>query len=127
MTITAGFPSGPSPNTNIAFANGAAVLSHSSRAETTEPSIGGGKITGPANTSRACGCNFRTKLVTTPKFPPPPRTPQKRSSFVVAFAVRISPEAVIKVTFIGENVREEHGVGTDQPQVSCRWLAHVEL
>jgi len=32
--------------------------------------------------------------VTAPKFPPPPRTPQKRSAFSVALAVRNSPSAV---------------------------------
>src|SRR5258706_8351586 len=118
MTIMAAFPSGPGANTKLALANGVAVLSHSSRTETTGPSMEGRKTTKPANTVRGCGCSLRTKLVTTPKFPPPPRIPQKRSSLAVAFTVRISPDAAIKVTYEGEIVRDTKASALFDPNLN---------
>ena len=40
------------------------------------------------------GCNVNRNELTTPKLPPPPRSPQKRSGFSSALAVSTRPSAV---------------------------------
>lgn len=74
----------------------------------------------PGNTSvpqkmvGLCSYSRRMNSVTTPKFPPPPRTPQNSSAFSFSFTVSISPLAVTRVTFcnkylvIGQLVKENH-------------------
>ena len=47
-----------------------------------------GKLTLPATTSRCIGCSRNSKPSTTPKLPPPPRTPQNSSLFSAALACR---------------------------------------
>src|SRR5712691_11127604 len=54
-------------------------------------------MTIPASTGPT-RCSRYSKEVTTPKFPPPPRTPQKRSACSVALAVRNWPSAVTMST-----------------------------
>lgn len=51
----------------------------------------------PANTFLRCGYILKTSSVTTPKFEPAPRIPQKRSAFSESFAVRMEPSAVTTV------------------------------
>jgi hypothetical protein len=59
-----------------------------------------GKITLPQNAVGRCGCILSTNSVTTPKFDPPPRTPQNNSAFSCSDAVMIDPSAVTMVTYI---------------------------
>jgi hypothetical protein len=44
-------------------------------------------------TTPSSGCASNTKVVTTPKLPPPPRSAQNRSGFSSASAVTTSPDA----------------------------------
>src|SRR5215210_7829874 len=53
---------------------------------------------GPANTVGPTGLSRNSNSVTIPKFPPPPRTPQKRSAFSPALALTNSPSAVTRST-----------------------------
>jgi len=55
-----------------------------------------GHIKTPAVTTGPTSCSFIVKCVTTPKFPPPPRSPQNRSGLSVAEALTISPSAVMR-------------------------------
>ena len=48
----------------------------------------------PLSTFGPTGWSWNSKLVTTPKFPPPPRSPQKRSAFSVSLARTWRPSAV---------------------------------
>ena len=57
-----------------------------------------GYIAIPQKTFRRWSLSWKINSVTTPKFPPPPRTPQNRSAFSFAFAVSISHWAVTIVT-----------------------------
>src|SRR5215216_2340 len=49
----------------------------------------------PPSTIGPTGWSWYSKDVTIPKLPPPPRNPQKRSSFSDSLALRNSPPAVI--------------------------------
>lgn len=55
-------------------------------------------MSSPAVISLRIGCSLNWQLVTTPKFPPPPRTAQKRSEFSVSRARRNLPSAVTRST-----------------------------
>ena len=48
----------------------------------------------PLSTFGPTGWSWNSKLVTMPKFPPPPRSPQKRSAFSVSLARTWLPSAV---------------------------------
>ena len=60
----------------------------------TSPAIGAGHASRPPSTIGPTGWSCRWNEVTTPKLPPPPRSPQNSSGFSSADAVTTRPSAV---------------------------------
>ncbi len=79
-----------------------------------------GKITDPAITSRCIGCRRNSKFVTTPKLPPPPRTPQNRSGFSLALACRslsVGRDHIHRLEIVD---RHAEAAG-EAPETSAEW------
>src|SRR5262245_7515525 len=72
----------------------AAILTHSRHCFNTFRVDAIGYIENTAATAGPTGCKVNSKEVTTPKFPPPPRSAQNRSAFSLLLAVRTAPSAV---------------------------------
>ena len=125
----------------IADSSTLAVCSHVVAALLTASSCGGVKITCPPtlatpgvrfyfvltrpdHTGFGCGYAFSTKYVTTPKFEPAPRMPQKRSAFSFSLAVKMLPSAITTVAcnshLARTLVRKDHGL----PERDCRLPNH---
>ena len=72
-----------------------------------------GQATRPARTTGPSGWRLNSKLVTTPKFPPPPRSPQNRSGLTSSLATTSSPSAV--------TTSQERRASIERPNGRIRW------
>ena len=72
--------------------SGASAMKSRRKASTVGASSAG-HATRPARIVGPSGCSSKVKSVTTPKLPPPPRSPQNRSGFSVSEARTIEPSA----------------------------------
>ena len=80
------------PAPSVSSSGAAEVLSRKNRS--TSRARANGCATNPPVTMGPTGCSANSNDVTTPKLPPPPHTPQNRSSFSSRLAASTRPSAV---------------------------------